>query len=202
MNASMRPSGESAGDVAESAKLVSCVYCRSCRLGRVAGIGTRTAHPQPRGRRRMLRRPPANVVHAWNDASSRARAALPRSAAPRGGDRRPCRASTGSGLPDPSPAPSRPPCAAGAATSSGSGAGGAVDDRVQHVGIGRSGEGSLSGQHFVQHHAEGEDVAAGVERCPDACSGDMYATVPTMIPALRARLGHRVRVASSDVAPS
>ena len=42
--------------------------------------------------------------------------------------------------------------------------GGAMDDRVQHVGIGRSGKGSLSGQHLVQHHAEGENIASGIER--------------------------------------
>lgn len=36
---------------------------------------------------------------------------------------------------------------------------------------------------------------------PDACSGDMYATVPTMIPG-RVRVSVTVGVASSDVPPS
>ena len=65
------------------------------------------------------------------------------------------------------------------------------------VEIGRAGERPPSGQHFVQHDAEREDIAARVERLSDACSGDMYAAVPTMTPAARAHVGHR-GAASSD----
>ena len=44
---------------------------------------------------------------------------------------------------------------------------------LQQFQVGCAGERPPAGQHFVQHHAEGEDVAARIERLPGACSGDM-----------------------------
>ena len=68
-------------------------------------------------------------------------------------------------------------------------------------GIGRSGKGSPSGQHLVQHHAEREDIAAGVERLS---GGLLWRHVGdgSDDDARRVRASVTVRVASSGVASS
>ena len=39
-----------------------------------------------------------------------------------------------------------------------------------------------AGEHFVEHDAKRPDVGALVDRLPFACSGDMYAAVPRIMP--------------------
>ena len=50
-----------------------------------------------------------------------------------------------------------------------------------------SAKGHRAGRHLVQHHAEREQVGAGIESCARTCSGDMYAIVPTALPGLVSR---------------
>ena len=60
---------------------------------------------------------------------------------------------------------------------------GIVRDGVEY-GNGRGTlERTTAGQELVQHDAEREDVTARIRRCPAACSGDIYAGVPTTTPA-------------------
>ena len=114
-------------------------------------------------RRRSPRPPPATVARAWTTAS-RAPAALPRSAASAAGDRRPCRASTGSGPRDPSPAPSRRPSAAAAARPPAAAPAAPWMIACRTSRSVAPGERPPPGQQLVQHDAEREDVAARVER--------------------------------------
>ena len=196
----MRPSGESAGDVAESAKLVSCVYSR--RAGS-AGCRNRDTNSAPAAARTTTsaataasqRRP---RLERGIVASAGAASALCRADAAEIDDHVAHRLEAVCGillerLLDNHAQRKRHVLRQRLR--------GAVDNRVQDVEIGRSGKRSLSGQRFVQHDAERENIASGVERLSEACSGDMYATVPTMIPA-RVRVSVTVGVASSDVAPS
>ena len=97
----------------------------------------------------------------------------------RGADRRRGRASSDSVPPGPSRAPCRRSRSA-SGISSGSG-GGAVRS-LQDLELVRALERTPTREQLVEHDAEREDVAARVERLPSACSGDMYATVPTTRP--------------------
>ena len=58
-----------------------------------------------------------------------------------------------------------------------------LQDRSEHVRDQLALEGPLTGQHLEQHAAERPDVGALVDGFPRACSGDMYAAVPRIIPA-------------------
>ena len=46
----------------------------------------------------------------------------------------------------------------------------------------------LARQHLEQHHAEGPDVRPSSAGLPWACSGDMYAAVPRIVPAIVAAI--------------
>ena len=59
-----------------------------------------------------------------------------------------------------------------------------AQDGAQDVGRGVSAEGRFAREHLVEHSAEAEDVRALIERTPCACSGDMYAAVPSTAPSI------------------
>jgi len=58
------------------------------------------------------------------------------------------------------------------------------EDVVEDHRAGRAGEGMLSGHHLVEHRAERNKSLRASNSSPRACSGDMYAMVPTAVPGL------------------
>jgi hypothetical protein len=123
MNASTRPSGESLGGTAESAKFVTCVY--ASRGNPESGVGLISSHPAPPARTAPTA---AAAVHFQRCESDLTFALRPRESPELQDVRRaanppPDRAWTDSGRLDSSPALSRRPGAAGGMSSlSGGGA--------------------------------------------------------------------------------
>jgi len=132
---------------AESAKFVICANC--CSEGAGCDDRNRTTRPAPQASDSAAT-PACNTV-CVEDSPARFGPTLPRSDAPRGGDRRPGRASTGSDPLDPSRAPSRPHSQRKRQLLRQRI--GAVCDRVDDVEIGRAGKRTPPRQGFIQHHA-------------------------------------------------
>ena len=162
MNASMRPSGESAGEVAESAKLVSCVYCAASRFGGLPESGHASRAAADDGDEHCGRRRQPTPWRARErrcdgaGASALCRTARRRSTTMSRIDWKRSAGSFSSAF--------STTTRSGSGTSSGSGPAGRWMIACRTSRSDAPVNGRRPASSFVQHDAERENIAAGVER--------------------------------------